>query len=135
MLFGERLKKLRTDANLSQSELAEKLGVTRRSIIYYESGTRYPKSREIIVNIASLFNVSVDYLITDSDGFVLSAHSQYGSGGHTEALELVEQFGTLFAGGNLCDEDKDKVFKAISDIYWEAKEINKKYAHRSDKDK
>ena len=51
MLFGEKLKKLRTDARLSQSELAEKLGVTRRSIIYYESGERYPKSRDIIINV------------------------------------------------------------------------------------
>lgn len=135
MFFGEKLKKLRTDANLSQSQLADRLGVTRRSIIYYESGARYPKSRDIIVSIASLFGVSVDYLITDRDEFAQTARAQYGIGGQKEAFELVGQLGTLFAGGNLCDEDKDKVFKAISDIYWETKEINQKYAHRSDKDK
>ena len=135
MLFGEKLKKLRTDAKMSQSELADKLGVTRRSIIYYESGTRYPKTRDIIVNIASVFNVSVDYLVSDKDEFIISAYAQYGAGGQSEALRLVEHIGALFAGGSLGDDDKDKVFKAIGDIYWESKEINKKYAHRSDKDK
>jgi len=119
MLFGEKLKKLRIDARLSQNELAEKLGVTRRSIIYYESGKRYPKTRDIIINLASLFGVSVDYLISDADDFVMDAYSRYGSGGQNEALTLVGQIGALFAGGKLNDDDKDKVFKAISDIYWE----------------
>ena len=135
MLFGEKLKKLRIDARLSQNELAEKLGVTRRSIIYYERGKRYPKTRDIIINLASLFGVSVDYLISDADDFVMDAYSRYGSGGQNEALTLVGQIGALFAGGKLNDDDKDKVFKAISDIYWESKEINQKYAHGSDKNK
>jgi hypothetical protein len=34
---------------------------------------------------------------------------------------------TLFAGGKLNDEDRDKVFKAITEIYWKSKEKNKKY--------
>lgn len=135
MLFGEKLKKLRLDANLSQSELAEALGVTRRSIIYYENGTRYPKTRDIIIKAASLFNVSADYLIGDDDEFVLQASARYGAGGQREALELVGQLGALFAGGTLDDGDKDKVFKAISDIYWESKELNKKYAGGSENNK
>ena len=135
MIFGEKLKKLRVDAGLSQNELAEKLGVTRRSIIYYENGDRYPKTRDIIVNAASLFGVSVDFLVSDADDFVIEAYSRYGSDGQKDALGLVEQLGALFAGGKLNDNDKDKVFKAISDIYWESKEINKKYAHGSDKNK
>lgn len=135
MLFGEKLKKLRTEANLSQNELALRLGVTRRSIIYYENGSRYPKTRDIILKAAALFGVSADYLLGDDDEFVMQASIRYGAGGGREALELVGQLGALFAGGTLNDSDKDKVFKAISDIYWESKEINKKYSPGSDSHK
>ncbi|MBQ4526716.1 MAG: helix-turn-helix transcriptional regulator [Clostridia bacterium] len=135
MFFGERLKKLRLDAGLSQAELARQLGVTRRSIIYYESGKRYPKTRDIITRTATLFGVSLDYLICDKDEFVLLAGEKYGDSGMREATELIGEVGALFAGGTLDDDDKDKVFKAISDIYWESKEINKKYSVRSDNNK
>lgn len=133
MLFGEKLKKLRTDANMSQDELATKLGITRRSIVYYETKSRYPKSRDVIAGIARIFNVSSDYLIDDKDEFVMQADLKYGSGGVHDAQKLVNEIGGLFAGGRLKDEDKDKVFKAISDLYWESKEMNKKYSAAKNK--
>jgi len=33
----------------------------------------------------------------------------------------------LFAGGELNEEDKEKVFRAITEMYWKAKDNNKKY--------
>jgi transcriptional regulator with XRE-family HTH domain len=60
-LFGENLRKLRKEKNLTQKELAEYLGVTGRTIGYYESGERFP-SPETINRIADLFNVSLDWL-------------------------------------------------------------------------
>ena len=38
MVFKERLKEKRTEANLTQVELAEKAGVTARTIQNYELG-------------------------------------------------------------------------------------------------
>ena len=134
MSFGERLRKLRITAGLSQRALADELGVTRRSIIYYENGSRYPKSRDIIVKASTLFKVSVDYLVDNDEEFLLNA-SENGADGKNDAEEIVSRLGALFAGGTLDDDDKDKVFKAISDIYWESKEINRKYSHGSDKNK
>lgn len=130
MLFGEKLKKLRTEANMSQEELASKLGITRRSIVYYETKSRYPKKREVITGLAKVFNVPVDFLINDSDDFIARAAARFGATGAAEAMQLVEEIGGLFAGGSLNQEDKDKIFKAISDLYWESKEINNK---KSDK--
>ena len=127
MLFGDKLKKLRTDANMSQQELADLLGITRRSIVYYETAERYPKKREIITGIAKIFNVPTDYLIGDGDSFIMDAQQNYGLSGLRDAQQLVSEIGGLFAGGSLNDEDKDKVFRAISDLYWEAKDMNKKY--------
>lgn len=130
MLFGEKLKKLRTEANMSQEELASKLGITRRSIVYYETKSRYPKKREVITGLAKVFNVPVDFLINDSDDFIARAAARFGATGAAEAMQLVEEIGGLFAGGSLNQEDKDKIFRAISDLYWESKEINKEMSDK-----
>ena len=126
MLFGEKLKKLRVDANMSQEELPAKLGITRRSIVYYETQSRYPKKREVITGLSKIFNVPVDFLINDGDDFIARATAAFGATGTAEAMQLVEEIGGLFAGGSLAEEDKDKIFKAISDLYWESKEMNRK---------
>lgn len=125
MIFGEKLKKLRTEANMSQEELAARVGITRRSIVYYETKSRYPKRREVITGLAKVFNVPVDFLINDGDDFIARAAARFGATGAAEAMQLVEEIGGLFAGGSLNQEDKDKIFKAISDLYWESKEMNR----------
>lgn len=60
--FQERLKKLREKEKLNQSELAEKLGVSRGAISYYENGDRVPDI-EFLYKTAAFFDVSADYLI------------------------------------------------------------------------
>lgn len=43
-------------------------------------------------------------------------------------MELVEQMGGMVsAGGEMSREDIDGVMKALQDLYWKAKEDNKKY--------
>ena len=42
-------------------------------------------------------------------------------------MQLVEEMGGLFAGGELSEDDIDGVMKAMQDLYWKAKEDNKKY--------
>ena len=115
---------------MSQEELASKLGITRRSIVYYETKSRYPKKREVITGLAKVFNVPVDFLINDSDDFIARAAARFGATGAAEAMQLVEEIGGLFAGGSLNQEDKDKIFRAISDLYWESKEINKEMSDK-----
>ena len=60
-LLGERLRQLREENKLSQKELAKYLGVTGRTISYYEYGKRFP-SPETLNRIADYFNVSLDWL-------------------------------------------------------------------------
>jgi len=40
--FGDKLKKLREANNMTQNDLAMKLGVTQRFVSYYEKGTSHP---------------------------------------------------------------------------------------------
>ncbi|HGA0722895.1 TPA: XRE family transcriptional regulator, partial [Streptococcus agalactiae] len=41
-----------------------------------------------------------------------------------------EGLSSLFAGGEISDEDKDAAFEAITRAYWEAKRENKKYGRK-----
>ena len=56
------LKSLRKDAGLTQKELADKVGVTNSTISFYEQEERSP-SVDMIIRLAEIFNVSVDYLL------------------------------------------------------------------------
>ena len=60
--FGNILRKLRLQERLTQQQLAQKLGVTKSVVSYYELQERYP-SPEILVKLASIFHVTTDYLL------------------------------------------------------------------------
>ena len=60
--FGNKLKKLRQEAGLTQKQLAERMGLTKAVVSYYELQERYP-SPEVLIKIASIFHVSTDYLL------------------------------------------------------------------------
>ncbi len=66
MTFGEKLKKLRSDHQLTQDELAEKIYVTRTAISKWETDKGYP-SIDSLKQLSNLFEVSIDELISDSD--------------------------------------------------------------------
>lgn len=62
MTFGDRLKELREDRTLKQSELADILKLSRNTISSYETNTNEP-SIDVLVSIANFFDVSLDYLL------------------------------------------------------------------------
>lgn len=127
MKFGEKLRDLRQENGLTQAELAEKAGVSLRTISYYESGTTYPKNRNVYKTLADILRVDVNYLRNEGDEFITSARQKYGYRGAKQAEELVAEVGGLFAGGDLSEENKDAVMQALQQVYWDAKEENKKY--------
>lgn len=145
MSFGEKLRALRKASGLSQAELARQLGITERSVHNYEGNYRYPKGRDVLVGMAEIFGVSVDYLLEEapSDGetfskgdeaFLAQAAQAYGSRGRREAEELVARTGAMFAGGALSETDKDAFFQSITQAYFEAKEAARRKYGRGAKD-
>lgn len=62
MILGEKLKSLRLAKKMSQKELAERIGIAKSVISFYESGDRFP-SYEVLIKIAQIFNVTTDYLL------------------------------------------------------------------------
>ena len=61
-LFATRVKELRKQKRLSQTELGEVLGLTHKSISTIESGVRGTTIEKLIL-LAKFFDVSTDYLL------------------------------------------------------------------------
>lgn len=64
VLLGKRIKELRNKYKLTQSGLAERLGVTLSSIAAYENNSRQP-SYEVLIKMADVFKVTIDSLLLD----------------------------------------------------------------------
>ena len=78
-IMSERLRTLREEMSLTQSQLAEKLDIAVSSISQYESGDRVP-SDDVKIKLASFFDVSLDFLVGISDirtPYVFFTLSQY----------------------------------------------------------
>ena len=60
--FGKKLKELRKQAGMTQQQLADKLGITKSVVSYYELSERTP-SPEVLKDLALIFRVSADYLL------------------------------------------------------------------------
>ena len=62
MEIGKQIKKYRTEMELSQEELSEKIFVSRQTISNWENNKNYPDVKSLLL-LSSLFNVSLDILI------------------------------------------------------------------------
>ena len=122
MTFGEKLRALRLSKKLTQAELAASLRVTSRTLINYELGKCMPKQTEVLARIATLFDVSVDYLMNDEEVCVRDTREHGNPEADEEVRRLLADVSGLFASGRLSDEDRDYVMRAINDLYWEARE-------------
>ena len=131
MTFGEKVKQARLALNLSQSELAEKTGISERSLYTYEQ-TGVMKRRGNVRKIEDALKVSVGYLLDeeetdtrknlDLDIFYANVKHEYGYRGAREATEVLSRASALFAGGELDEEAKDIFFQSLMEVYLESKE-------------
>lgn len=66
-MLGEQIKKLRLSHNLSQVDLARKLGVSKQSVSNWENDNIMP-SIDVLKKICSFFSCSADYLLEINQG-------------------------------------------------------------------
>lgn len=67
-LFGQKVRLLREEAEISQTTLAEAVGLSERSRGYIseiESGRKMPTPDKVL-RIAEFFGVTIDYLLRDA---------------------------------------------------------------------
>lgn len=62
----ERIRNLREDMDLNQTQIAKELNCSQRTYNYYESGG-HDIPTETLIKLADLFNVSIDYLLGRTD--------------------------------------------------------------------
>jgi transcriptional regulator with XRE-family HTH domain len=60
--FGKRLAELRRASGLTQQQLGESIGVSKRVIAYYEGETKYPPAH-LIVPLCEALNISTEELL------------------------------------------------------------------------
>lgn len=61
-----RIRNLREDMDLTQTDLAKVLFISQRTYSYYESGG-HDIPTEMLVRLADFFDVSIDYLLERTD--------------------------------------------------------------------
>lgn len=104
MSLGERIKRLRQERGWSQMQLSQKLKVHQKQISGYERGIHSP-STDLLIKVAELYNVSLDYLVFDNRED--SRGAQIGDRELLQKLEEIDKF---------TEQDKATI-KAVLDTY------------------
>lgn len=130
MNLSEKLRNARAAKHMSQTELANKTGMSLRTIQNYELGIRLPKSRSTYDKLAEALEMDVNILLDENAEFVLRASESYGGRGAKQAMDMVADIKALWAGGEMEEEDMDEIMQALQEAYWEAKKNNRKYVNK-----
>ncbi len=91
-----RIRALREDKDLRQSDVANATGIDQRTLSNYETGKTNPDSYAII-KLCDFFNVSADYLIGRTDSVSLKVHKleKQITEIQTELSEIIKTLKTL----------------------------------------
>ncbi len=106
--FGQKVKKLRVKAGLTQTQLAKALGISTSAVSMYEQDNREP-NRDTLLALSSFFGVDTDYLLTEKRE------------GPYDVNRLLSQLksridsadGLMLNGVMLDEEDRTKLFDAM----------------------
>lgn len=104
--FGKKLKSLRNEKNITQSELAKRIGVSTSAIGMYEQGRREPDAR-ILQKICEVLDTTTDYLLC------INTNNDINTIFNNFTNQLKSQDGLMFNGKLLNQEDKIKVMQAL----------------------
>lgn len=104
MTLGVRIKQLRKEKELTQTELGKHLNVGKSTISQYETDTNMPDP-EMILKIANFFNVSTDYLLGRSDKRKETLDDEP----TPQEIEEIFQNQVMYQGVPMTEEEKESV--------------------------
>lgn len=110
---------MRRQAGMTQGELAQKLGVTKRTIINYEQGCSTPRDSQVLNALANEFQVTADYLLADP----LAADYQE----RTVDVEIIarhhaSELAKCLKEAGLTSDCRDELARQVMDAYWQKPE-------------
>ena len=108
MKFAERLKTLRKQVKLTQAQIAEELDISQQAYASWERGVK-KQTQENLVKIAQILNVSVDYLVGNSED----------KSGELDNIELLFRMNSK----GLTEEEKEVFKKELIEFMEERKKI------------
>lgn len=111
-MFSTRLRILRQQYGLTQSELAKQLGVSTSTIGMYEQGRREPDHKTLLI-ICKLFGISTDYLLGSEKTIVSPENNDFNAIIDGFERTLLEQEGLMFNGVMLERDDVKKIMDAM----------------------
>ena len=115
--ISKNLKKIRSVKSLSQSDLADIIGIGRHNIGAYEEGRATPKT-ETLIKIANIFSLELEKILTkdltvnDILGFSLEK---------TNVLDTVKDSGQVIVNKT----DMDSIIKKVTEMELELKDLKK----------
>lgn len=114
--FGERLRDLRMNRNLHQSQLGEILGLSPSAIGSYERNLREPAYKHL-AEMADLFNVSVDYLLCRTDEPLTV--EEFKKLDAREMRQLLSEYDVLIGSYKLQESDKNRLYDVAHGLFWD----------------
>lgn len=108
--IGDKIRQVRVARNLTQQDLADKMGLKRNTISQWESGSRNV-SVEQLIEIARVVGVTLDYF-NDAPP-------------ERTMFQLMAQLDSVFNNAQISESDKDKAYQDIMQIYLDSKKAPK----------
>lgn len=146
MTVGDKITKLRKSRNLTQEQLATKIGISRAALSHYEKDRR-AIDNDTLKLFADFFEVSTDYLLgrtenpkqLNSKFPELTAKDERDIAKRMEKIkkDLAADGGLSFYGEPLSEEAKESLLEAMEYAVKQAQRLNKKYIpkkYRKDND-
>lgn len=100
-MFSQNLQKLRAEKNISQEQLADKIGVSRQSVSAWESGKSSPELDKLIA-LSELFEISLDELT----GEISNKKANFNKKEYEKSYQkiaLIRALGMLILFAGLCN--------------------------------
>ena len=135
MGIGKRISSLRKGKNLTQEELAKRIGISRAALSHYEKDRREPDS-ETLKKFADFYNVSIDFLLGRPEYLLGGPNDEFSEKDEKDVAKRMEELrkditsdqGALsFHGEPMSEEAIESFLESMEHIMKQTQRINKKY--------
>jgi len=116
--FGEKIKLLRKQNNITQTQLAELTGVSLRTIINYEKYDKKPKQPEMYELLAKALNTEVSELQNTKGDYASITKKKLTKTQQTPVDFLSAEINRIFASDEVSDEDKLTLLLNVEKSFW-----------------
>ena len=134
--IGENIQRLRVKENMTQSQLADCIGVSQSAVYYWEKGKREPNT-ETILKLLKIFHITLDELYgieidTTEERFIKACEWLEEAGFELSKPDENDYFQKYsindFDHGTICKLDKNDIISTIENCVNDANEIRDEIA-------